>query len=110
MDRNLTPVRALNKALVLIAGTINTENTADPTILKGMGYSVARTGADTLVVTLVDKVPEVISCIVTGEVSLVSVWAKTSVGVVTITITVTDVADKQINFIAFLQNSTVPAK
>lgn len=111
MDRYLDTPMSLHKKAVMLAGSLNTENTSHPTILNGLGFTATRTGAGVLQVAFADKMPNVISCVVSGEVAQTSVYTNTS-GVVVIDITLTggDVADKQINFFAFIQNSTIPAK
>jgi hypothetical protein len=105
MNRNLAPVQALNRAIVLMAGSILTGDTGAPTKVSGLGYTAARTGAGVIRVTLVDSVPQIVSCIVSGEVATTSKFASNYVD---ITLTGGDVASKQLSFLIVVQNSTVP--
>lgn len=105
MNRNLAPVQALNRAVVLMAGSILTGNTGAPTKVSGLGYTAARTGSGVIRVTLTDSVPQVISCVVSGEVATTSKFASNYVD---ITLTGGDVDQKQLSFLFLVQNSTIP--
>ena len=105
MDRNLAPVQALNRAVVLMAGSILTGDTGAPTKVSGLGYTATRTGAGVIRVKLTDSIPQCIGCIVSGEVATTSKFASNYVD---ITLTGGDVASKQISFLLIVQNSTIP--
>lgn len=65
--RNLAPVRALVRELVPIVGTFtcNGSSAISASTRKGLGWSVARTGVGTYVVTLADKFADYV-CVTNG--------------------------------------------
>lgn len=70
--RNLAPVRALAREMVPIMGkfTLNGAGAIDNTVRKGLGWTAARTGVGTYVVTFTDKWVDIVS--VTAGLELVT--------------------------------------
>lgn len=54
-SRTTTAVKALTRETVLIAGSFAPAGTGAPTAVQGKGFTVARTGVGTFLVTFADK-------------------------------------------------------
>lgn len=117
--RNFAPTRALNRDVVIIAGSFapNGSSAISASSRKGKGFTVARTSAGLFTITLTEKYANLLSATATVQ-HPTAVDLKAQVGVYdasarTITITTlavataTDVtadADARVNFVLVFQN------
>lgn len=67
MNRRLFEIKGANHGLVQVVGSFAPAGTGAPTSVKGAGFTVARTGVGTFLVTLADKVPDIHGVSVTAQ-------------------------------------------
>jgi DNA-binding MurR/RpiR family transcriptional regulator len=120
--RNFSPVRALQKELIPIAGSFapNGASAVDATARTGPGWSVARTSAGLFTITLTDKYVNLLSAVATvqlttgadmvAQVGVVDLAARTIQIRTLVAAVATDIsaaAGNRINFCFMLSNTGV---
>jgi hypothetical protein len=118
-NRTFTNIQSIHKEMKVLAGRFDVNGVTTPDGVKGLGFSIARTGVGIFTVTpkytdpngisKSDAYPHYLSFVANGGVAVTSTL-DASTGVGTITATAGEPADNtQISFIYVVQNSSVPA-